>query len=189
MTEKETPEQLAQRIKHVQLGKTVRAPRRCAWEKCNEILRHDEDVAYCSPEHLDKHEGELDQRQLRAALEERDHGVCQVPNCQKDTLWLRGHLDALKARADKGDLTALNHWKIQVNAYLGDGFPRTALETPGATLWNAAHLVARVRGGRTHLDNARTWCLGCHSKDTSQLARDRSLARRDGPRPRRRFGR
>lgn len=161
--------------------------KRCPY--CKEIVRHDEASDFCGPVCLEKAEKDQTQRKLRAELEQRDHGVCQ--NCNLDTLWLRSRLDDLKARAEAGDLDAERFWKVQVDNWAKKGFdfPRSALETPGETLWNAAHLKAHVKGGITNPSNAVTWCRGCHARDTKKLSKDRAEERSERPRPRRRIGR
>jgi 5-methylcytosine-specific restriction enzyme A len=52
----------------------------------------------------------------------------------------------------------------------------------GAGEWHADHIVPVVEGGGAcALDNLRTLCRVCHSRETAKLAARRALARRASP--------
>ncbi|MBU0846685.1 HNH endonuclease [Patescibacteria group bacterium] len=44
-------------------------------------------------------------------------------------------------------------------------------------LWQADHIVERVRGGSHELHNLRTLCVPCHKKETARLAHERKVER------------
>jgi len=111
------------------------------------------------------------QAKLRALVIERDKGICS--SCGEDCIEGRALLDALLDMGAEGlnQLYGLSRGRFK-------GFPKTALETKGGTLWECAHLEARVLGGANRPDNATTLCLRCHAADTKALAKGRAFSRR-----------
>lgn len=110
---------------------------------------------------------EQSQSALRAIAFERDKGVCA--ECHEDTVAIREELDGLKTMNPKKFTT-------RVHYFARLGFERGALLN-GDTLWNAAHLKARVEGGANDPSNIVTLCVRCHSKDTKALASRRANSR------------
>lgn len=176
------PDRRDQAARSLKKGSEIKPPPRCS--RCQRVIRDkDAPEGLCGVSCHEAREEELSQAALRKAVLERSKGLCE--RCGLDAVGLRERLDTLKRFADGGSRNALNEWKALVHMLVRDGFPRSALEAPGAVLWNAAHLRARVQNGRDAPENCALWCLSCHAKDTKALSKSRAASRR----PRGRFRR
>jgi 5-methylcytosine-specific restriction endonuclease McrA len=171
---KETIRELAEAT-GTQLGSSVKPPRRCS--SCHNVIKHDEDSPFC--ERCAGAEIERSQQgKFRAALLERDRGVCANPKCRnRDTLEIRAMADEAKARGGKA-------WAQCLLMLLKAGYDEKALEE-GHALWVADHIVELVAGGSWSLSNGQTLCQPCSKAKTSDFAKKRGDARK----PRGRFGR
>lgn len=140
----------------------VPAGPKCA--RCGKPIREDGHGGFCSADCALLAGAARSQAELRRRVEERDRGVCA--ECGFDAPAARLALDELKA-------TDVRLWKARVQGLVVLGFDRHALES-GASLWEAAHRVARVRGGPDTLENCITLCLAHHHEDTAKLAGERA---------------
>ncbi len=109
---------------------------------------------------------------LRVVVLARDHGKCA--RCPTNTLVLRSELNALMDDTSPG---AHGRWTARLLQLTKAGFDEHAV-TSRARLWECAHVVARVEGGRDVSENCITLCLSCHKADSAALAAKRADARR-----------
>lgn len=183
-----TPEREKELVGLVKTGSQTPTPKGARCTRCQKVIREDGHNAFCSSDCAEAERVEVSQQRLRDLLFDRDHAVCA--ECGIDCEALRDELDALLAanRAELArahaiqdfvDARALRRLSARVHQLVILGFPRKDVED-GKTLWNAAHVDARVKGGPTTLANAKTLCLACHRKDTNKLAGERASARKVG---------
>lgn len=173
-------EQLAQKgLIHTGAETPAPRPKRCP--RCSDSLKgreYDPAKGVCEKCWESANE-ERSQAALRAALLERDKGVCQEPGCPNgDCLALENERDRLWSLASAPYATTrqVNAWKVFVRRLSLAGFPKGDIEGR-RTLWDAAHRKDRVRGGPDTIGNVTTKCLACHAMETASLAGDRAKAR------------
>lgn len=155
-------------------------------ERCKRCFkpRKDPDApeGLCSISCLESGSEEVSQARLRALVLERDKGVCQEPGCGLDTVELRAELDeAAKVAGARGpavwSVELLKRYQARVHMLVRLGWPRGPVER-GETLWECAHLKARVQGGQDDPKNVTTLCLVHHREDTNRLASKRADSRK-----------
>lgn len=172
---------------------TLRPP---PWPRCSRCRKpsapdyrcEHEGRIYCSSSCVEAEQEALSLSTLRAKVLERDQGICAT--CKTDCIELRAQVDALIRDAEDkpapdnwhpaavfGWQSSLNKLGARVHQLVRVGFDRHAVES-GASLWEMAHLVARVESGSNRLENVVTKCLACHKDDTRELAQRRAARRR-----------
>jgi 5-methylcytosine-specific restriction endonuclease McrA len=164
-------------------GSQIKPPPWPRCSRCRRPIKPDVEApeGYCS---LSCHEAEgeeYSQAKLRELVFERDKGVCA--DCGLDAIALRVELDGIVREAARTH-GLLNAFEARVHQLVRLGFPRGPIER-GESLWQAAHVKARVENGPNDPKNCVTLCLGCHAKDTKALSKKRAASRK----PRGRFGR
>lgn len=160
---------------------------RCSNTSCRKPCKPSESVqdgaglTYCSTSCGTAKEDGLSQAALRDQVEERDNGQCA--RCPVNALVLREEIDQLKQAVEDCPTGGPMYRRVRgcyearVAQLVHVGFDRHAIET-GASLWEAAHVEARVLGGATHLSQAVSLCLSCHKADSKKLASSRAASRR-----------
>jgi hypothetical protein len=130
---------------------------------------------------------------LRRCVANRDHGVCAL--CGLDTEGLlkrlverrkvfdRRHQVHCARRASQGIYRSHRYTSRfsfhRLVERVGGKVLRGRLWNGGG-LWDADHIVPVVQGGgECGLEGIRTVCIFCHQRLTTELARERALARRD----------
>jgi 5-methylcytosine-specific restriction endonuclease McrA len=116
---------------------------------------------WCSQRCVDEFSIRRSGTRLRAAVYDRDHGVCA--RCGLDTDGMRKALEL-----HRFDAASRHRQRVVAAAGFSDW----------RSWWDADHIVPVVEGGGScGLENVRTLCVPCHRAVTAELA-----ARRAGPR-------
>lgn len=176
-----TPEEALNKLearKDVITGKAIPKAAGARCRRCLKVIREDGHDSYCSSDCWAAENHELSQSALRAAVLERDKGVCH--DCGCDCEALREELRMLREDYPCS-MRAPMVLDARIHQLVRLGFPRGPVER-GETLWEADHVKERVKGGPNTLANLATRCLACHSKKTSSLASSRAESRKVGGR-------
>ena len=120
----------------------------------------------------------LDSRSARAAVFDRDHGVCSI--CGLDTERIRRIVETIRERTQwdrySKAIELVRAWCRRAirctDAYSND-VARCWLNT----LWEVDHTKPVAEGGSNDMSNLRTACLKCHPRETGKLQRRLHLAK------------
>ena len=121
---------------------------------------------WCSQVCVDAFRREHDWPYIRTLVLARDHGVCA--SCGVDCVRLRRLCRMVRHRE------GWDAWRYLARHYGSLGWPETTVRD----MWEAHHIVERVRGGGNELSNLVTVCVPCHKRETARLAAERAAARR-----------
>ncbi|CAM9153911.1 unnamed protein product [Discosporangium mesarthrocarpum] len=109
---------------------------------------------------------------LRAAVYERDRGVCE--GCKRDTTRMVEELQATPSHLDRLHLLKTLDARFELRHEL---LNRLIHNPCAGNAWNADHVVAVFEGGgECGVDNLRTLCVLCHADVTKRQSRERADA-------------
>jgi hypothetical protein len=115
---------------------------------------------------------------IRSALADRDHGVCALCGLNtQEAAEAAGRWFDLADPAEQA--AAVAEQAILRGRFMALGFPSPVwYSARRCNWWEADHTVPLVEGGTNTLENLRTLCVRCHSRETKALAARRAQARR-----------
>ncbi len=122
---------------------------------------------WCSQSCVNAFREAHDWMHIRGKVLDRDRGVCSMCGCDCERIT---RLVGLVRWGGDG----WESFRHMQSFYRSLGFDRLY----GMDLWQADHIVPRVRGGGNELTNLRTLCVPCHKGETARLAADRAAERR-----------
>ena len=114
-----------------------------------------------------------DWQHIRMQVEERDDGRCVLCGFHQPTFY------RVRDRLRYGPMADREGFEYLRRFMFDQGFDHVF----AVDMWQADHIVPRIKGGTHDLDNLRTLCVPCHKAETARLAARRAAERRDKARP------
>lgn len=154
----------AKALRTLRKGSDLGTPDGARCKRCQKLHRNGGE--YCCSDCREAELVEVSDTKLRDLVLARDKGVCSA--CGEDCLKVRSMTHLFRELG--GEV-----WQGHIEMLRIAGFHRAAVVS-GRALWEAHHVLERVKGGANVLSNLTTLCIPCHAEETAALAKSRSSA-------------